>query len=1550
ITIPSTVTEIGNSAFQDCNQLTDVKFPEGLKTIGNDVFQGDTVLETIELPDSVETIGRSAFYKCNELKNITFSNNLKTIGRDAFNGCKQIKEITLPSGIETIQARAFEECDGLTEITIPKSLTNVGGGDYFDTGIFNNCKNLKTIKFEKGITKIPNNLLRETDIEKITIPSTVTEIGNSAFQDCHMLKQAVVSDTVSVVGDNAFANCENLTITCNSGTAIYEYAKQHNIKYLVLAEHKHEYTNWTRVKEPTCTEKGLETSDDCFCGIVGKKEIPALDHDFSDEWTVDKQATCTKDGQKSRHCTRCDEITDIQKISALGHDYEKNWTVDIDSTCTKDGQESRHCTRCDSTTDKRTKKSTGHVYGDWVTVEQATSVLEGKQEKKCIYCDDTRYKIVPKLETNSELPKGYGTVKVQVIDSMTAKTVDNASVNFVLDEKESYTVNTDESGFGNISIPAGKYKITVMKNGYGSRTIEKTIEEGNQTIDPIAIATSSIITSDFVMRELDLAEMKQAGIDVDDIRNQHVFKYEFTLKFIEGIEDYELPIDIFKNGEGDVLGYNFGNSTNTCEKEGTFSFDFKGIPFYVNMNEFLCLVVKGESKWTKEMFEVTMIAFNHSVVEDMKDCKATILTPRGLSFPKMIGAQQDITQDLGLIEKESVGAAKWYVKGDLEGDYNIEVLFNGKYATHGDSFTQRFKSKNSLHVYSGSALKMTIGVENAAYHYKETENPYEFYIEIENVSDRKIYNLTNTIKSVEQFKVKDSKMFIDPTDYRDPKVWESLGSGVTFGDDGTAKATVFSPGEKIVLKVQTDILWESPLLRLKNNKLVKLAMQYAGESKIPAGMELNYFYKLISCIDVRYYLSDMMVLTLEGSTTTIPTEFNVIEKPGVNIFEKLWNLLKGKFEDKLKDEFKGELKSINADLEVLIELKDIEDFEKWMIDKGLEYTPLYKKLHENIEMKKGKITSEGVEIVEEGDDSFTIGTKKDKDVPGYVVAVQDENNPVIQVEKKENGKSKLGRSKMLSARKSQSGIIDFVDTVDLKITALRPGNATIYVIYDDGHVYSRKYEVKEAGPGNSKTYMDYDNILDSDYIPLTEPKKVTKSYLNYLDLLGVKVVDRDSNPLEENSYITTGAKLIDSNSNSELQFVVKGDVNGDLERNIFDGCIINDSLHNKITLTDLQKEAANVTMNKTLSNDDTKAIFDYIMKSRNTNVIKNSKQTSTLKVSLKDLGLDQLKINGLQIDINNSNVVNVQSLLKNCDYNKANSINDDLWRMLSYDYDGYLDDNSDVLSIDYTEDLNGEIVLDLLVSTDSEQITKTVKFKVGKENGIVSKSVSSIKISKLPNQVSYLEGKDELNLSGGELTVYYDDKTHEDISLDKAKVKGFDNTKVGKQNLIVEYSGKTTSFEVEVKEKEVSSIEISQLPTKIYFIDNKITIKDGVATIKYNNGTEEKMNLNLLSVIGTNDFSKDHIITLAYKGKTVQFKWDGSLDTVVENDSTNSDKKDNNEIVSKNDNNNKNKATNSKTKNIIDTGDNTSIVAYILIIILSGIVLIRKMIKRILES
>jgi len=109
--------------------------------------------------------------------------------------------------------------------------------------------------------------------------------------------------------------------------------------------------SWATTTAPTCTVSGTERRACNACDYYETRPINTLDHTEVIDTEVD--ATCTASGlTEGEHCSVCNKVlVPQQTIDALGHDFADEWTVDIESTTTTTGSMSRHCSRCDEITD-----------------------------------------------------------------------------------------------------------------------------------------------------------------------------------------------------------------------------------------------------------------------------------------------------------------------------------------------------------------------------------------------------------------------------------------------------------------------------------------------------------------------------------------------------------------------------------------------------------------------------------------------------------------------------------------------------------------------------------------------------------------------------------------------------------------------------------------------------------------------------------------------------------------------------------------------------------------------------------------------------------------------------------------------------------------------------------------------------------------------------------------------------------------------------------------------------------------------------------------------
>ena len=141
ITFLQSITSIGDCAFYECTNLTNIEVPKSVTSIGKAAFWSCTSLTSIKIPEGVTSIGNATFYRCTNLTNIEIPESVISIGDSAFNTCKNLTTIKIPSSVINIGYYAFIRCTSLTSIKIPEGVTSIG---YY---AFMNCTNLSTVKY-----------------------------------------------------------------------------------------------------------------------------------------------------------------------------------------------------------------------------------------------------------------------------------------------------------------------------------------------------------------------------------------------------------------------------------------------------------------------------------------------------------------------------------------------------------------------------------------------------------------------------------------------------------------------------------------------------------------------------------------------------------------------------------------------------------------------------------------------------------------------------------------------------------------------------------------------------------------------------------------------------------------------------------------------------------------------------------------------------------------------------------------------------------------------------------------------------------------------------------------------------------------------------------------------------------------------------------------------------------------------------------------------------------------------------------------------------------
>ena len=172
LTIPDSVTAIGEGAFANVEGLKTIIIPSTVKRIERNAFRNNTTLETVIMQErvnedgtieGVEYIGKCAFQDCSNLTTVQMANSVKEVGGQVFYQDTNLKRINISSNLTIINSYMFYRCQNLTSIEIPEGITKI------DHAAFSNCSNLTSIKIPKSVTSIDstafNNCSKLTNID-----------------------------------------------------------------------------------------------------------------------------------------------------------------------------------------------------------------------------------------------------------------------------------------------------------------------------------------------------------------------------------------------------------------------------------------------------------------------------------------------------------------------------------------------------------------------------------------------------------------------------------------------------------------------------------------------------------------------------------------------------------------------------------------------------------------------------------------------------------------------------------------------------------------------------------------------------------------------------------------------------------------------------------------------------------------------------------------------------------------------------------------------------------------------------------------------------------------------------------------------------------------------------------------------------------------------------------------------------------------------------------------------------------------------------------------
>ena len=251
VTIPASVTRLGNYAFGHCYQLSSISFAEGLISIGYDAFSECSNLSSITLPNSLISIEDGAFAHCQKLTSIIIPENVISIScGEIFNDCINLeyikvdknnpkydsrddcnaiietetntliagcKSTIIPESVTKIGKSAFHGCTGLTMIVIPEGVISI------EKSAFYRCRNLVSVSLPESLTKIDESVFSNSGITHILLPKNLTYLGSAVFSQCFELVSLTIPENVTFIGYSLFAWCPKFSsLNVSSGNLKYD--------------------------------------------------------------------------------------------------------------------------------------------------------------------------------------------------------------------------------------------------------------------------------------------------------------------------------------------------------------------------------------------------------------------------------------------------------------------------------------------------------------------------------------------------------------------------------------------------------------------------------------------------------------------------------------------------------------------------------------------------------------------------------------------------------------------------------------------------------------------------------------------------------------------------------------------------------------------------------------------------------------------------------------------------------------------------------------------------------------------------------------------------------------------------------------------------------------------------------------------------------------------------------------------------------------------------------------------------------------------------------
>lgn len=313
INVESGVTGLGDYLFFFCYDVESISLPEGLTKIGEGALNYFSIIENITIPSSVTSIGSGVFSNWHSLKSIAIPDGVTSIEFGTFFQCYDLESVVIPKSVTSVGEKAFYNCTSLTDVyyygieadrsNMTISSTNnsrfTDAAWYYESGqcgdnVYYGCtygsdlgENYKNLfingtgdmySWDNADNKSPFN--GDIFINRLTIGSGVTNIGDYAFTGCTALLCAAIPKSVNAIGEGAFASSRVNVIVIPDGVETLEenvFSGCTNLNQLYIP------SSVTAIKKGAFKDAPL--SDEVFLGASGD-DWSAVTTDETDNETL----------------------------------------------------------------------------------------------------------------------------------------------------------------------------------------------------------------------------------------------------------------------------------------------------------------------------------------------------------------------------------------------------------------------------------------------------------------------------------------------------------------------------------------------------------------------------------------------------------------------------------------------------------------------------------------------------------------------------------------------------------------------------------------------------------------------------------------------------------------------------------------------------------------------------------------------------------------------------------------------------------------------------------------------------------------------------------------------------------------------------------------------------------------------------------------------------------------------------------------------------------------------------------------------------------------